>query len=283
MKPIDHSPRPASGALTSTGGFLTGFTHTLQPYIGCQFACEYCYVKGLSVHHFHQPKAEWGMYAHPRIGLPEKLRAELTKAKTKGVLDTYTIFMSSATDPYQAIERKWRLTRACLDVMCDLCPKLLIIQTRSPFVVDDFERLRRLRDRCWLNFTLETDQDDARKAVTPLTPSIAQRLRTLKHAMEFGLNVQITVSPCLPFSTIDNFGALLITHSHRIVVDTFTSGDGMKGRRTANTKISNLYQAQGWQDWRSEESAHTLYLWLQARIGDRVGWSQAGFTELTLL
>ena len=57
---IDLTPRPASGALTKTGGFLAGFTHTLQPYIGCRFSCEYCYVKGLGVHRFHQPPLEWG-------------------------------------------------------------------------------------------------------------------------------------------------------------------------------------------------------------------------------
>src|SRR5436853_6721488 len=105
FSPIDRAPRPASGALTKTGGFLAGFTHTLQTYIGCRFGCEYCYVKGLSVHRFHQPPLPWGDYAHPRIGIAEQLRKELTRLASRNELGNLAIFMSSATDPYQGAER----------------------------------------------------------------------------------------------------------------------------------------------------------------------------------
>ncbi len=135
------APRPASGALTKTGGFLTGFTHTLQPYIGCRFGCEYCYVKALSVHRFHTSSADWGEYAHPRVGIAERLRAELKNIEGRGSLRQLSIFMSSSTDPYQGLERHWRLTRACLDVFADYPPGLLIVQTRSPLVEDDFAAL----------------------------------------------------------------------------------------------------------------------------------------------
>lgn len=74
-----RQPRPASAALTKTGGFLAGFTHTLQPYIGCRFGCEYCYVKALGVHQFHRPPLPWGEYVHPRTGIAERLRKELAR------------------------------------------------------------------------------------------------------------------------------------------------------------------------------------------------------------
>jgi hypothetical protein len=102
----------------------------------------------------------------------------------------------------------------------------------------------------------------------------------LQRAMDFGLNVQITVSPCLPFSTVEAFGELLATHSQRVIIDTYTSGDGMNGRRTAKTEIPALYRELGWGDWRAEAVARALYQWLQQRIGERAGWSQAGFTAL---
>lgn len=273
--------RPASSALTKTGGFLTGFTHTLQPYIGCRFGCEYCYVKGLSVHRFHQPTAAWGDYVHPRVGIDEKLRQELKRLAANGKLATTAIFMSSATDPYQGVERQWRLSRACLDVLLAYPPGLLVVQTRSPLVVDDFARLLALGERCWLNFTLETDREEVRQAVTPRCPSILQRLQTLAQAQAAGLNVQITVSPCLPFSSVSTFGELLLAHGQRVVVDTYTSGDGQAGKRTASTAIPALYTELAWANWRSEAEAQALYLWLQARIGDRAGWSQAGFAALT--
>lgn len=278
---FEQTARPASGALTKTGGFLHGFTHTLQPYIGCRFGCEYCYVKGLSVHHFHQPKLDWGDYVHPRVGIADKLRQELKRLATKGALATTAIFMSSATDPYQGLERRWRLTRACLDAFLEYPPGLLIVQTRSPIVMDDFDRLRELGAHCWLNFTLETDREDVRQAVTPRCPAIAQRWQTLQQAQAAGLNVQITVSPCLPYSNVATFGERLIAHGQRVIVDSYISGDGQAGRRTAATAIPTLYDGLDWADWRSEVQARALYDWLHARIGERAGWSQAGFAALT--
>lgn len=278
--PANTSPRPASAALTKTGGFLEGFTHTLQPYIGCRFGCEYCYVKGLSVHRFHQPRQPWGDYAHPRTGIAERLRTELARHHRRDALDDLAIFMSSATDPYQGLERRWRLSRACLDAFGEFPPGLLVVQTRSPLVRDDFDRLHALGERCWLSITLETDLDDVRRAVTERCPSIAQRLETIAAARAHGLQVQITVSPCLPYSSVETFGSLLLEQGHRVVVDSFTSGDGQGGRRTAATDIPALYAQQTWGDWRTEERAHALYQWLHQRGGSQIGWSQDGFVSL---
>lgn len=277
---VDLSPRPASGALTKTGGFLAGFTHTLQPYIGCRFGCEYCYVKRLSVHHFHQPALAWGDYVHPRTGISEQLRKELQRFSARGELDQLAIFMSSATDPYQGQERHWRLSRACLEVFAEHPPGLLVVQTRSPLVADDFDLLRALGERCWLNFTLETDRDDVRQVMTPRCPAIPQRLATLAQALAADLNIQVTVSPCLPYSTVATFGARLLAYSQRVIVDTYVSGDGQGGKRTATTQTAQLYARHHWGNWRSEEEARRLYDWLSARIGERAGWSQAGFTAL---
>ncbi len=280
MKPRHHSPRPASGALTKTGGFLSGFTHTLQPYIGCTFACEYCYVKALSVHRFHKPAMAWGDYVHPRTGIVERLSRQMAGFARRGELGQLAIFMSSATDPYQGLERHWRLTRGCLDVFLEYPPGLLIVQTRSPLVADDFARLRQLGGRCWLNFTLETDREEVRAAITPRCPSVSQRLRTLKAARAAGLNVQVTVSPCMPYSSVEDFGRLLLEHGRRVIVDSYASGDGQGGRRTARTEIPARYAELGWDDWRAEEEARALYAWLAMQMGGRAGWSQAGFAQL---
>ena len=272
--------RPASGALTKTGGFLASFSHTLQPYIGCRFACEYCYVQGLSVHRFHRPELPWGEYVHARVGIADKLRAELARYHKRGELSTLAIFMSSATDPYQGAERRWRLSRSCLEVFVDFPPGLLMVQTRSPLVADDFPLLAALGERCWLSFTLETDRDDVRRALTPRCPSIEHRIETIRAARAARLNVQVAVSPCLPYSGVEEFGRLLVELGQRVVVDTYTSGDGQGGRRTAQTGVGGRYAAHGWGDWQSEEAGRALYQWLAGAIGERAGWSQAGFSQL---
>lgn len=275
-----HAPRPARTALNPTSGFLTGFTHSLQPYIGCRFGCAYCYVQESNVHRFFNGGFEWGEYVYPRLGVAERLAQELARCQRKGRLDSLAIFCSSSTDPYQGAEREWQLTRRCLAAFVAAPPGLLVIQTRSPLVERDFDLLAALGERCWLSMTLETDRDDVRQALTPYCPSIERRLATIRAACVAGLNVQVAVSPCLPFSSVEAFGSLLLELGERVVVDSYTSGDGQGGKRTARTRIPAEYARLGWGEWRAEESARSLYDWLSAQMGDRVGWSQAGFTHL---
>jgi DNA repair photolyase len=127
---------------------------------------------------------------------------------------------------------------------------------------------------------METDREDVRKALTPRCPSLPQRWATLEAAQAVGLQVQITVSPCLPYSNVEEFADQLVAHGSRVVVDSYVSGDGDGGRRTARTSTEETYLAQGWGDWRGEEAALALYEALEKRIGAAVGWSQAGFLAL---
>ncbi|MGL4648122.1 MAG: radical SAM protein, partial [Caldilineaceae bacterium] len=203
---------------------MCGYTHTLQPYIGCRFGCAYCYVQGLQVHHFHQPALAWGDYVHPRSGIVEKLQRDLARHARAGRLESLALFMSSATDPYQPAERTWRLTRACLDVLATLTPGLLVVQTRSPLVREDFGRIAALGCHAWLSVTLETDDEAARRAMTPRCPSLAQRVALIEAAQTAGLNVQIAVSPCLPLRSVEGFGSQLLHLAGargRVVVDTY--------------------------------------------------------------
>lgn len=283
---VAHAPRPASGALTKTGGFLCGFTHTLQPWIGCTFGCSYCYVQGLQLHRFHQPPLVWGEYAHPRTGIAQTLRGELLRLQRRGVLAGCSIFLSSATDPYQPAERRWRLSRACLQVMAETPPGLVVVQTRSPLVRDDFPLLQALGPHAWLSVTLESDDEAVRRALTPRCPSLTQRVRLIEAAQAAGLNVQIAVSPCLPLRSVEGFGAQLLELAGargRVVVDSYVAGDGMGGRRTAATATPALHVAHAWRDWRDEGEPRALFAFLQARMGERVGWSQAGFAALPAL
>lgn len=272
--------RPASSALHPTGGFLTGFSHTLQTYIGCRFGCAYCYVAGSNVHRFFNGGFAWGEYAYPRQGVDEYLNKDLTRFEKKGTLGSLSIFFSSSTDPYQGAEREWELTRRCLQAFVQRPPGLLVVQTRSPLVERDFDLLAALGDSCWLSMTLETDREDVRQALTPRCPSIPRRIQTIRAARAAGLQVQVAVSPCLPYAAVDSFGALLAELGERVVVDSYTSGDGAGGKRTARTTIPAEYERLGWGPWQAEEAARQLYAWLHQRMGEGVGWSQAGFTHL---
>ena len=271
--------RPARSALTRTGGFLTGFSHTLQTYIGCRFGCSYCYVRQSNVHRFFNGGLEWGTYVYPRVGIEERLDRELAQLQKSDTLARTAIYMSSSTDPYQGAEQTYQLTRRCLAAFGLRAPGLLVIQTRSPLAGRDFDKMAVLGERCLLNISIETDREDVRQFLTPQCPSIQQRLHTARLARVAGIPTQVTVSPCLPYSGVETFGALLLVVCDRVVVDSFVSGDGCGGKRTARTGIPALFAQRGWDDWRSQDAGLELYEWLRARLGERAGWSQEGFTR----
>jgi DNA repair photolyase len=117
-------------------GFLSGYSHSLNPYTGCAFGCSYCYVRQMPVSLFRG--AEWGTWVDAKQEAAALLRRELRKAKTKGPV---TIFMSSSTDPYQPAEYNEQITRSLLTAMLDDPPDFLLVQTRSPLVSRDIDLL----------------------------------------------------------------------------------------------------------------------------------------------
>src|SRR5271154_6245636 len=112
--------RDATRALTPTGGFLRGFAFTLNPYIGCAFGaaggCPFCYVRAMPV--AHTAPGPWGSWVIAKRNLAELIAREIPAFAAKSGENEWSehaaVFMSSATDPYQGVERRLKLTRAAL-------------------------------------------------------------------------------------------------------------------------------------------------------------------------
>lgn len=95
-------------------GFLVpGFSHTLNPYLGCAFGehgCPFCYVRASPAGRFGP--AAWGTWVVQKANIAEVLEAELRRPRAR----QYRVFLASATDPYQAAEAHGHVTRQCLAV-----------------------------------------------------------------------------------------------------------------------------------------------------------------------
>lgn len=259
-------------------GFLTEgqypFTHTLSWAVGCGFGTtycgDYCYAQTLPNWLYNRQQGEaWGGAIVLKENAPTLLEKELAKAKNR---TGWRIFMSSVTDPYQPLEKRYRLTRQCLEAFAkypDL--DLLVIQTRSPLVADDLELIASI-PYAFLSMTLETDRADL--PYGPNAASIRERYKAVQAAVAAGIPTQIVVSPCLPYSA-EFADFLLGSTAGRIVVDTFTAGDGSAGKRTAESPFA----AQVDYNWREEQPAQALYDALQGR-GAKVGWSADGFVGI---
>lgn len=256
-------------------GFLTAgpypYTHTLSWAVGCGFGhlyCgKFCYAQAFPNWLYNREAGEgWGDAVIVKANAPELLAGELAKAKDRAAM---RIFMSSVTDPYQPLERKIRMTRRLLDVFAgydDL--DLLVIQTRSPFVTDDIERIAAL-PYAVVSMTIETN-----RAGLPYGPNAAfiqGRYEAVQAAAAAGVPVQVTVSPCLPHD--DDFAAWLASSgASRVVVDTFVAGDGSGGKRTSESPFAEAAD----YNWRDDNPAVRLYHDLAGR-GVDVSWSVDGF------
>lgn len=257
--------------LNKGSGYLSGYTHSLNPYIGCTFGCSYCYVRQLPVALFR--KKEWGDWVVVKKGASDLLRKELQRAKAKGKV---TIFMSSSTDPYQPIEHQEKVTRSLLEIMVENQPDFLLVQTRSPLVTRDIDLLQQLKNRVRVSMTIETDSEMIRKHFTPTAPPIQARMNALEALVAAGIPIQATIAPILPSG--ENFPEKLKPFVDRICLDDYFMGDGSEGRRTKRLGIEGKYIQLGLQDWFRPEAFQTVYQrFIEVFSENQVFVSQKGF------
>jgi DNA repair photolyase len=274
--------RAASRALTPTGGFLRGFAYSLNPYTGCAFGdrggCPYCYVRALPVAHAHP--GGWGSWVIAKANLPDLLDRELALLERSGKLAGAAIFMSSATDPYQGLERRARLTRSALEAFVRRPPRRLLIQTRSPLIERDIDLIARLGERAIVSITLESDDDAVRRAITPTSPSVGRRLTTMRRMRAAGIFTQIAIAPMLP-NQPERFAELAAPVVDRAIVDTYFEGDGAGGRRSRALGMGALYERLGYAQWFAPGAERELLAAMRARLGaGSVLFSRSGFSAV---
>jgi DNA repair photolyase len=87
------------------------YDYVINPYRGCRHGCTYCYARFMK--RFTGHKEPWGEFVDVKVNASQLLRKQLKKAK-QGI-----VALSTVTDPYQPIERKYELTRRCLEALLD--------------------------------------------------------------------------------------------------------------------------------------------------------------------
>jgi DNA repair photolyase len=266
-------PRQARSILTPTGGYLAGFTYSLQPYAGCEFSCAYCYVRELAVQRMNPYGLSWSSWIAPKMNAPDLLRRDAER----GRLDQARIFCSSATDPYTPLERKLRLTRGCLEVMAEHPPGALLLQTRSPLVARDADVLGRI-PRLWASMTVCTENESVRRALEPNAPATTKRLEALGRLRAAGIRTQAAVAPLLPCDPA-RLAELLDPVADRVVVDDFFRGDGAGGRRS-QAALGRL-RTMGFSRWAEPGYAEDAIGVLRRLLGaERVLLSKDGFSAV---
>lgn len=153
----------ASSILTPqrVGSLAGNYQYSLNPYAGCAFRCSYCYVPKFPSRRQHD-FMDWGKWLEVKINAPELIRKE--RARVFGS----SIFFSSATDPYQYAELKYRLSRKCLTELLTYQPARLTIHTRSHLILQDLDLLSRFdRRRLKVGVSITTDDESIREKFEP--------------------------------------------------------------------------------------------------------------------
>lgn len=236
--------------LSEAKGYLdVGFTHSLNPYSGCAFSCRYCYVREMPIQKFRE--VPWGEWLDIKINAAANFRKEMIKLRKKEA--PVNIFMSSATDPYQPIERKTRITREILGEMLENPPDFLQIQTRSPLITRDIDLLKQLKEKCNLlvSITIETDREDIKQIFSPYAPGTKLRLKALKEVHDAGVSTQASISPVLPFT--QDFPKALEGIVDHIWIDTLSIGDGSFGNRSRRLGMPALYKEHDLSKWYQDD------------------------------
>lgn len=200
-----------STVLNPATGFIDAYDYTINPYIGCQFGCQYCY----AINFVSDPdrQASWGEWAAPKLHAPDAIRELLYGSRNArhDLLDEKTIYVSTSTDPYQPTEKRHRITRRILEVLAGVhTPAALIpippprprvvIQTRSPLVVRDIDLFSAIWDndgRIQVNMTVTTDSEQIRRDFEPHTMTNHGRLAAVRRISQAGIPTAVTLTPWL--------------------------------------------------------------------------------------
>ncbi len=162
--------------------------YVVNPYVGCQHGCAYCYARFMK--RFTGHREPWGQFVDVKVNAAELLRTEI-KRKKRG-----TVWVSGVCDPYQPLEARYRLTRECLAILVEN-DWPVVVQTRSLLILRDADILE-AAGNLEAGLTVTTADDEIRKLFEPNAPPIAARLRALEELHRRGIRTYAMIAPMLP-------------------------------------------------------------------------------------
>lgn len=198
---------------------LPGLDYSLNPYRGCQHNCAYCYVPNI----LRIPRKEWGNFVNIKTNIPIILSNEL-KHKKRGVVG-----ISTVTDPYQPIEKKYKLTRFCLEQLL-IHDFPVCIQTKSDLILRDLDIISKF-SKAEVMVSIGTLNDGERKIFEPSASSINDRLNALKKCSDEGIRTTVFFGPVYPTIKVEDMEKIVDTFvengAKEVMVDKFNLKPGI--------------------------------------------------------
>jgi len=165
---------------------LPWLDYSFNPYVGCYHGCLFCYVPRL----LQIDRSEWGASVVVKRNAASVLAKEIRKVP-RGL-----VAISTATDPYQFVEGKYRITRHALEVLLRAQWPVSVL-SRSPLMLRDLDLFRQF-DEIEVGMSVPTLDDRARALLEPWAPPIEARLRCLRQLADAGLKIFVSFAPAYP-------------------------------------------------------------------------------------
>jgi DNA repair photolyase len=178
----------------------------INPYRGCEHGCIYCFAR--PYHEYLGFSA--GLDFETRIVVKDEAPARLRAALSSSRWTPRPLMMSGATDPYQPVERKLRITRGILEVLAEFGNPVSVI-TKNHLVTRDVDLLREMAEDSAAAVTLSvtTLSRTLQRVMEPRTSVPDRRLRAVEVLAAAGIPVGVNVAPVIPGLTDHELPAIL--------------------------------------------------------------------------
>lgn len=190
------------------------FDRSMNAYRGCEHGCIYCYARPTHAYHDLSPGLDFETKLFTKPQAAEILRRTFAaRGYSPGPLA-----MGTNTDPYQPVERDYRITRQVLE-LCLETGHPVTITTKSARVLDDLPLLAELAKRRLVAVSISVTTLDARLSQTlePRASTPERRLAALGTLVEAGVHAHVAVAPVVP-SITDSFMEAILHRAGRLGV-----------------------------------------------------------------
>ncbi|WP_051669484.1 SPL family radical SAM protein [Bryobacter aggregatus] len=202
VAPLLESKRTVTYSHLATGKWINRvsgerlpFQWSINPYRGCEMACQYCYAR--YTHEFMELREpeDFETRIFAKVWNASEFRRELAR-----VPKSQAIAIGTATDPYQHAERRYEVMRQMLEVFANENGRKLWITTKSDLPARDAELLQRvaMRNVLYVNFTITTLDAELARGLEPKAPRPDLRLAAMKELTMLGVRCGAMASPVLP-------------------------------------------------------------------------------------
>ncbi|MEJ0010524.1 MAG: PA0069 family radical SAM protein [Alphaproteobacteria bacterium] len=182
-----------------------GFEVSLNPYRGCEHGCIYCFARPFHEYLGLSAGIDFETKIFVKMNAPVLLREELSAPSW----EPQTVVMSGVTDCYQPFERKFGITRRCLEVFWEFRNPIAII-TKNALVTRDIDILARMAEQnlARVNFSITTLDPEIARTMEPRASAPHRRLEAVKQLTSAGIPVNVMIAPIIPGLTDEEIPAL---------------------------------------------------------------------------